>query len=258
MNRPILIFLLFCSLNLALSAQTARSAPAAGTALPAITFSNAGFVSSIQMSGSVTRIYGSDQQTGTVTLQASANGQSRMDLQLQKGSLIETQSASTAYEGQCTSTDFDGVVHAAATHNCWRGTVWFLPQLTLQSGAGWADTVASSVMAADGGVNLHLERHPNATMSAEAAGVIARFSSVDLKIDPSGQPVSLAFDTHPENDSSIDIPTEMRFSDYRTVSGVSVPFRIQKFINDGLVLDLQITAAQINPPAPAAAMAVLP
>ncbi|MGC2744011.1 MAG: hypothetical protein WA672_12535 [Candidatus Angelobacter sp.] len=199
------------------------------------------------MTGTATRTFGSDQQSGTVILQASANGQSQMELDLANGKLIETQSASTGFEGQCAQIGFDGIAHAAASHNCWRGTIWFLPQITLQSGVGWADNVVSAVAVPDGTSTLHCFRRPTGTMSDETANEIARISGFDLKLDASGHPVSLKFNAHPDDNPLIDLPTEIQFSDYRLVSGASVPFHIQKFINNGLVLDLQISSAQINP-----------
>ena len=199
------------------------------------------------MTGTATRTLGSDQQSGTAILQASVTGQSRMELDLASGKLIETQSASTGFEGQCSQIGFDGVTHAAASHNCWRGTIWFLPQIALQPGVGWSDNVVSAVAAPDGTSTLHCFRRPTGTMSDETANEIARVSGFDLTLDASGHPVSLKFNGHPDDNPLIDIPTEIRFSDYRLIGGASIPFHIQKFINNGLVLDLQISNAQINP-----------
>jgi hypothetical protein len=189
-------------------------------------------------------------QTGTVILQAASAGQSRIQLSLSKGSWSEVQSNATPYEGQCSRTGFDGVTQDIAVHNCWKGVVWFLPQIGLQTGAGWADNVASAAAVnTDGSTDVHYFRKPAGTMSAVTANVLARFSAFDLRIDASGLPLVLRFNAHPENDPETDIPTEIRFSDYRVVSGVTVPFHIQKFINNGLVLDLQMSTVQINPPA---------
>jgi hypothetical protein len=224
----------------------ASAASTTPSTIPAIAFSSVP-VSTLQLTGTATRTYGSDQQTGTVILQAAANGQSRMELDLSKGTLVETQSASTPYEGQCSQVGIDGLAHASAVHNCWRGTVWFLPQIALQAGVGWTDNIASAAVAPDGTANIHYSRRPAGTMSDQTASVIAQFSGFDLSLDATGHPLVLKFNAHPDDDSSTDIPTEIHFSDYRLVNGVTVPFHIQKFINNGLVLDLQITSVQINP-----------
>lgn len=216
-------------------------------AASAIVFSSVGLVSTIQMTGTVVRTVGPDQQTGSVTLQASSNGQSRVGLSLTNGTLVETQGPATAFEGQCSQTGFDGVIQAVSSNNCWRGTVWFLPQITLQAGAGWADNVPSATAVPTGNTNFHYFRRPAGTMSDQTAAFIARLSSFDLTVDTAGHPTALGFNNHPDDNSLTDIPTQVQFSDYRVVNGVTVPFRIQKFINSNLILDLQISAVQINP-----------
>jgi len=204
------------------------------------------FIPGIQATGNVTWTYGSDQQTGTVTLQASANGQSQIQLTLPAGTWTETQSTATGFEGNCTWTGFDGVVHSRQSFNCWRGTVWFLPQITSQAGPGWADNVCTFASSTAGGGTFHCERHPQGKMSAKTALLLAKISAYDLKVDSLGQPQALVFNDHPDNDSTVDIPTEIDFADYRPASGALIPFHIQKFINHGLVLDLQITNVQIS------------
>jgi len=59
-------------------------------------------------------------------------------------------------------------------------------------------------------------------------------------------PAALAFNIHPDNDMGLDIRVEIRFSEYRAVSGVQVPFHIQKYLNNGLALDLQVQIATLN------------
>lgn len=254
------LFALLLSISFALSASALQlrkstlrpiTATAMPSTAPSVTFSNSGLVSNVQMTGTVTRTYGSDQETGTAILQAAANGQSRIELHLTNGVLVETQSASTPYEGQCTVSSFDGVAKTAAPENCWRGTVWFLPQIVLQPGTGWADNAVSATAVPTGTTVLHYFRKPAGEMSPETAQVIARLSQFDLTLDVNGNATVLSFNAHPDDNSSIDIPTEIHFADYRVVNGASVPFHIQKFINGGLVLDIQVSDVQINPTAAA-------
>jgi hypothetical protein len=245
-----LLALLCSSSAIALQTKSSNVGTAPVTtqpALPAITFSSVGVISTLQMTGSAVWSVGSDQQTGTVTLQVAANGQSRMELDLEKGTVIETQGASTSFEGQCSEVGFDGVAKAVSSNNCWRGTVWFLPQMTLQAGSGWADTVPSAAAVPNGTPTLHYIRRPSGTMSDQTAAFIARLSAFDLTLDTAGHPATLKFNVVPDDNSLTNIPTEIDFSDYRVVNGVSVPFHIQKLINNGVVLDLQIANVQINP-----------
>lgn len=231
------------SVNLA----TASAVVATQPALPAITFSSVGSVASVQMSGTANWTYGSDQQTGTVTLQANANGQSRMTLQLTSGARTETQNPYSDSQRQCTWSGADAVVHNSAVHHCWVDAIWFLPAITMQTGAGASDDVPSVAQSANPGqVRIHRERHLVDVDSAQTGQFIAHLSAVDLDIDSTGLPVMLAFATHPDNDAGIDMAVEVRYSAYSTFSGVTIPTHIQKFINHSLVLDLQISNVQVQ------------
>jgi len=200
------------------------------------------------MNGTANWTYGSDQQTGTVTLQANANGQSRMLLRLPSGSRIETQNPLSDSQRQCTWSGADAVVHSSAVHHCWIDAIWFLPAITMQTGAGASDDVPSVTQSADPSkIRIHRERHLVDVDSAQTGQFIAHLSAVDLDIDSATSlPVILAFATHPDNDAGIDLPVEIRYGAYSTFSGVTVPTHIQKFINHALVLDLQISAVQVQ------------
>jgi len=72
-------------------------------------------------------------------------------------------------------------------------------------------------------------------------------TQVDLYLDPTTSlPVSYVFNSHPDNNAGLDIPTEIRYSDYKNVGGVQIPFHVQKFINNTLTLDLQFQNASLN------------
>jgi hypothetical protein len=205
------------------------------------------------MSGIANWTFGSDQQTGTVTLQANANGQSRILLQLPAGSRIETQNPFSDSQRQCSWSGVDAVVHKSSVHHCWVDAIWFLPEITMQTGAGALDDAASVAQSADAGkTRIHRERHVVDVDSAQTGQFIAHLSAVDLDIDSTtGLPATLAFATHPDDDAGVDMPVEVRYSAYSTFSGVTIPTHIQKFINHALVLDLQISDVQVQLAAPA-------
>jgi hypothetical protein len=76
---------------------------------------------------------------------------------------------------------------------------------------------------------------------------MAHLSKMDFFLDPTTfLPAAVTFNIHPDNDAGLDIPIEVRFSDYRAVNGVQVPFHVQKFLNNSLVLDLQFATAVLN------------
>jgi hypothetical protein len=82
---------------------------------------------------------------------------------------------------------------------------------------------------------------------AQVAQLTQHLTEIDLYLDPdTSLPLKLAFNEHPDNDASRDIPVEIRFSDYRAVNGTQVPFRLQKFINGTLLLDVRVELATLN------------
>jgi hypothetical protein len=94
--------------------------------------------------------------------------------------------------------------------------------------------------------HLRLWRTADASLSA-IASVVRRMSTVDIYLDSSSSlPVALAYSAHSDNDMNTNVPIEVRYSDYRTVSGVTTPFHIQKYLSNGLVMDFQASQVTIN------------
>lgn len=239
-----ILLIFFCPLNLlALQFQ----APGAVQQIPPITFTSNGAVASVQMSGSATGTYGSEQQTGAATLQASANGLSSVKLQFTGGSRLETQNAFNETQRQCTWTSLDGTVHKSSSHQSWVDAIWFLPQITMQAGAGAPDDSVSVTTSVDGKIRFHHERHPANVADQQTAYLLAHLSAVDLFVDSvTGLPASMTFAAHPDDDAGIDLRVEIDYSGYNSFNGVTVPTHIQKFINNSLVLDIQISAVQVQ------------
>ena len=70
---------------------------------------------------------------------------------------------------------------------------------------------------------------------------------MDFYLDPNSLlPVALDFNQHPDDNALIDLPVEIRFSGYQTMSGVAVPEQVQKYLNNTLILDLQLSNATFN------------
>ena len=136
-----------------------------------------------------------------------------------------------------------------ALHNCWAPAAWFSPAALLQALSGPGYSVANVAQESRGGVAVdHLEASLTAAgQRGRAAAVIRNLSRVELFLDSESHlPVAMAFNTHPDDDLTRDIPVEVRFSDYRSVSGGMVPFRIQRFLSGTLQLDVTVSSAAIN------------
>jgi hypothetical protein len=143
----------------------------------------------------------------------------------------------------------DGVSHASAQHNCWSDAVWFFPAFSaLAHGAdrnyvfSYAGEAQSHGSTADH-IRVWQVRH----LRGKDPLNLPLLSAMDFYLDSSSHlPLAVAFKVHPDNNMLADIPAEVRFSDYRSVSGVQAPFRVERFLNGSLLLDLTIDEVAIN------------
>lgn len=192
-------------------------------------------------------IAGSDNESGSATLKATAIGQGRIDLALSGGQRSEVVDVSqAAATGSWCGPD--GVWHATVAHNLFSEPTWFFPTFLINRVLTSPNYAISPVDAEthDGVAVEHLKVY-KVPAYADKTGLIQSLSQIDLYLDPTTQlPVSIAFDTHADNNALVNIPVKIKFSNYQAVQGVSVPYHIQKFIQNGLTLDVTITGVQVN------------
>lgn len=208
-----------------------------------------GVLNDVTLTGSVTRIAGSDKDTGTVTLKARVPGNSRIDFTLPHGPQLEVRGESSGSPAG-SWTGPDGVAHAMSLHNCWNDATWFFPAFSLLGAISNPQIVFTYVgqetRSNSSVYHLRYARQVT-TKSATSAQLISRLSTTDIYLDArSLLPVSVTYNAHPDDDASTDIPVEIRYSDYRIVNGTKVPFRIQRLLNGGQVLDLVVQTVVIN------------
>jgi hypothetical protein len=199
----------------------------------------------VALQGTVAYTAGSDEETGVITLEARGNGQSRMVLNLPGGQRQEIRNGPTGvWIGP------DGEPHAMAIHNCWTDAPWFFPALSLQ--ALFRDAEVSVLYAGletrEGVALQHLRLFRTVPgQTPEITADIQRLSAVDLYLDPTSYlPLVLSFRIHADDDLNVDIPVEIQFAEYRPVNGVNVPFRIRKFLQGSLMLDITLSGAATN------------
>lgn len=240
----ILVVLIPFSVAVAANAQgppasDPQAAAIAAQSMAALTGGNQ--ISDITLSGNVTLIAGSDNETGTVTLKALGTGESRMDLTLTGGSRREIRDASAGAAGQWT--DVNGNTHDFAFHNCLTDPVWFFPALTSLSAGS---NVVLSYVGAETWWNGTPVQHLHSYVY-DGSSLTPQLSAMDFYLDSSTLlPVAIIFDAHPDDDSSSDIPIEIDFSSYQTIGGVLVPGRIQRYLNRELTLDITVSGAALN------------
>ena len=196
---------------------------------------------SIVLDGSFTSIEGSLRQNGSAHLTTGSDGSFVVSLFRGNG---PTGEARTISDGMptCTWTDQAQVVHKTSFLNC-IPPAWFFPGLTLLAGnpdpsvAAW--TAASSANDSQGDHLFFQFTFPDS--SPQDPLLLKPF---ELVLSPDTHlPRYATFRIRPDNGMNADTSIRIAYSDYRRVSGVMIPFHIQRFVNDGLVLDLNITTA---------------
>ncbi len=205
-------------------------------------------VNDVTLSANADWIAGSDSESGSASLTATAIGQARINLNLSGGQRSEMIDISQVPPvGNWCGTD--GVCHSMAAHNLYTDPTWFFPTFLISrvlSGTGYA----ISPMAAEtqNGVaveHVRIYRQPGSTSESETLS--QGLSQIDIYFNAlTLLPFSISFNTHADKNALLDIPMQIRFSNYQVVQGVSVPSHIQRYIQNGLVLDLTVTSVQIN------------
>jgi hypothetical protein len=223
-------------------------------------------LSDVTLTGTARRIAGSDDETGTATLTALAAGGSKLSLSFPSGNRSETRNpaatplADSLPSGIAASANLgtqpagawsgpDGVLHGIARHNLMTDDAWFLPAVTVGRLSASNYTLSYVGPETRNGQSVaHLSAvRPSSDDRPGIAALEQHLSQMELYLDPATSlPVALTFNTHPDNNALLDIPVEIAFSDYRAVNGVRIPFHVQKYLNGGLVLDIQFSNATLN------------
>ncbi len=203
----------------------------------------------VTLSGTARRIAGSDDETGTAALKAISSGASRVDLSLPSGQRNELLNTSVSPSAGTWSGP-DGISHAVAYHNLLTGPAWFFPLFPIAEGLTGSGYVATYVghETHNGQAVEHVSvSQTSSSRSPSGALLLQHLSQVDFFLDSTTLlPAAMTFNVHPDSNALLDIPVDVRFSDYRTVSGAKVPFHVQKYLNNGLVLDFQAQSVTLN------------
>ena len=202
----------------------------------------------VTLTGSANFIAGSDEESGSATLKATAIGQGRIDLSLSGGQRSEVVDISqTPPVGNWCGTD--GIWHSMAAHNLFSDPTWFFPTFLINRALSGANYAISPMDAEtqDGIAVEHVRIYQQPALATDVATLLQNLSQIDIYLNASTLlPVSISFNTHADNNAFVNIPIQIEFSNYQVVQGVSAPYHIQKYIQNGLALDLTITSVQLN------------
>jgi len=205
----------------------------------------------VTLKGTVTRTAGSEVETGTATLQALGGVAGRIQMTLTNGSRSEVINQSQgALAGQWSGPD--GTEHAMAQHNSLAPAAWFFPALVLAEALNDPSVQLAYVgQEVKGDVAVeHIQFWrviPSGLSTDAAVKLFAHLTTADVYLAAGNSlPVALDFNVHPDKSELLDIPVEIQYSDYQKINGTLLPAHVQKFINNSLLLDLNMTGVAVN------------
>jgi len=205
-------------------------------------------IADITLAGSVRRVAGSDDESGSATLKALSSGDARSDLSLSSGTLSEIYTSGSSGPAGVWSGP-DGKSHTIPFHNLLSESAWFFPAFAVSRRLSSAYVVADVGPETHNGQQVeHISVSQNSSAVSSAGDpTFQHLTQLDFYLDSATfLPAAISFSMHPDNNARLDIPAEIDFSDYRSVSGALIPFHIQKFLNNSLLLDFQVQNAAIN------------
>jgi len=220
-------------------------------------------VTDMTLQGNATWRVGPKKETGSVTLMARGVRQSRVDLNMSSFQRSDIVDNSTGVP-QGTWILNGGETKHYTPHNSLADPVWFYAGLSSLAAGISEPSVILSYVGSETRGNRSVQ-HLRAYMASKKRGKgfiqslprtyaylatpssMQRLSTEDFYLDSgSFLPVAITFNTHPDNDPSTDIRIEIDFSNYQAVNGVRLPFHIQRLVQGGLTLDVQVTNAVVN------------
>lgn len=228
------------------SAQSTASDPQAvvfaANAIAAMSGSQV--VNDVTLTGNATWDSG-NSEAGTVTLKALGLTESRIDLVLSEGTRTEIRDASTGI-AQGKWINPNGGSGMLSGQNTMTDAVWFFP--VLSSLASGSNIVLSYVglETRNGQPVQHLRSYQSSAPVGPVA-TVQQLSTMDFYLDASSSlPAAVVFNQHPDNNAGVNIPIEVDYSDYQSISGVQVPMHIHKSMNGAPLLDITLTTAVFN------------
>jgi hypothetical protein len=223
-------------------ASSPRAVTLAVQSIAALTHGSA--ISDVKLTANITWMAGPEPELGTGVLLAKGTLESRIDLALSSGGK-RTQIRNSINGPAGKWVNPDGKSGKYAFHNCWTDAVWFFPALSSLANVADSHFVFSYV--GEETWNGLSAEHLRVYRVQDGFKQVQRLSTMDFYLDPaSSLPLGVAFKTHPDDDMNAEISAEIRFADYQPVSGLEVPFHIQRAQNGAVFLDATVTGVSPN------------
>ena len=207
-------------------------------------------VHSVALDGSATWTAGSLRESGSASLQASSDGSSSVQLTLDTASRTERHDAFSASR-KCQWTDNKGAQHDLQGPDCRAAIPWFAPVLFFKLGAHFADLLSvTDEGLVTRGTSSYREISAVTNVpspSAHMAKFLTDGTRMNMLFDPETLlPASVEYSQHSDRDWSQSVKVRVAYSDYQTVSGVPVPYRIDKYVNGVLQLSVIVSTVSVK------------
>lgn len=214
-------------------------------------------IQDVTLDGTVRRIAGSLDESGTGTLKGTAAGASLSEFDLPSGTLEESRDISARPPaGGWEKLALSGAEGSGSTatpiafHNLASDPTWFYPALLIERVLGNASygIVDEGSATKDGvaTIDVRINSYPlgppgGANRFAQTLG------QMDLYLDATtGLPTAIDFNAHPDDNGLVDVAVEVRFLNYGRQGGALVPSEIQRYLDNSLLLDIQVSSTQFN------------
>jgi hypothetical protein len=247
--------LVFFSTGLIVAAQTAIGTsqplqPKTVLAQSLATLCGGNVIGDLMLYGTATRPAGSSSEIGPATLEV--KGTAATKLTFSNSTSLSRSETCNSQGGipSCWWTDAEGVSHAVPLHNS-EFPVWFVPHLSSLAAVSSTNTGVTYI-----GHEIHNGMPTEHYSITQAIGSPKMMGSnmflgdviqTNWYLDSTtGLPVALTYYIHPDADARMNIPAEVRFSNYQSVNGVLIPFRITRLINNAVAFDFAVTSAKVN------------
>ncbi|MGB6874552.1 MAG: hypothetical protein WBD87_00825 [Candidatus Acidiferrales bacterium] len=164
-------------------------------------------VNDVTLSANANWIAGSDNETGSATLKATAIGQGRVDLRLSDGQRSEVVDISQAPPTGSWS-GIDGVWHPFVAHNLYTDPTWFFPTFLISRVLSGVNYTVSPMDAEtqDGVAVEHVRICQQPGFTTDVAALLQSLSQIDIYLNASTLlPVSVSFNTHADDNALVNI-----------------------------------------------------
>ncbi len=250
-GRAVVVCILFFPCCLGASAQTVpQRDPQAVLLLQKSLSALSGSVQiqDVTLSGAVQSTAGSDRESGTAILEGTLSGQGRIDLDLPSGPRSEVRDLSPGNFAGSWS-DPVGTWHPIAGHNLWTDPTWFFPAfLILRTLSNASYGISPPDMETLNGTSVeHIAVFQAYGGSQQPTASLGGLGKIDIYLNAQSLvPAAIEFNVHPDDDAQVNIPVRVEYSNYQPSEGAVVAYRIRKYLQDGLVLDISLSSVQIN------------